>query len=50
MHTSLSSLTRRVERTLEQRLVPAMYPDTEPVAVERCTCPVNRSPRPRRWP
>ncbi len=34
MHRSLSNLTQRIERTLQQRLIPAIYCDTEPVSVE----------------
>jgi alpha-mannosidase len=33
MHRSLSNLTRRIERTVSQRLVPAIYRDVEPVQV-----------------
>jgi alpha-mannosidase len=39
MHRSLSNLTRRIERTLEQRLVPAVYRDAEPVTVEAVHLP-----------
>ena len=33
MHRELASLDQRIERALEQRLVPALYCDTEPVTV-----------------
>ncbi|MDT4951613.1 MAG: alpha-mannosidase, partial [Pseudonocardiales bacterium] len=39
MHRSLSSLTQRIERTLEQRLRPAMYRDTEAVSVTAAHLP-----------
>ncbi|HEX6499101.1 MAG TPA: glycoside hydrolase family 38 C-terminal domain-containing protein [Micromonosporaceae bacterium] len=39
MHRSLSDLTQRIERTLNQRLIPAMYRDTEPVRVEAAHLP-----------
>jgi alpha-mannosidase len=39
MHRGLSNLTHRIERTLDQRLRPAMYRDVEPVRVEAAHLP-----------
>jgi alpha-mannosidase len=39
MHRSLSDLTLRIERTINQRLVPALYPDLEPVEVAAAHLP-----------
>ncbi|WP_307804457.1 alpha-mannosidase, partial [Micromonospora echinofusca] len=39
MHRSLSDLTARIERALDERLVPALYRDTAPVHVEAAHLP-----------
>src|SRR3954469_17727754 len=39
MHRDLASLTQRIERALEQRLVPAVYADSEPVTVTAAHLP-----------
>src|SRR3954469_5312110 len=39
MHRSLSNLTLRVERFVTRRLLPALYPDVEPVDVEAAHLP-----------
>ncbi|GAA3773838.1 glycoside hydrolase family 38 C-terminal domain-containing protein [Plantactinospora mayteni] len=39
MHRSLSNLTLRIERALNQRLIPAIYRDVEPVRVEAAHLP-----------
>jgi alpha-mannosidase len=39
MHRSLANLTLRIERTLHQRLLPALYRDVEPVHVEAAHLP-----------
>ncbi|MEV0330725.1 glycoside hydrolase family 38 C-terminal domain-containing protein [Micromonospora echinospora] len=39
MHRSLSSLTQRIERALDERLVPAIYRDVAPVHVEAAHLP-----------
>jgi len=39
VHRSLSNLTQRIERTVNQRLVPALYRDVEPVHVEAAHLP-----------
>ena len=39
MHRSLSSLTQRIERVLDERLIPAIYRDAEPVHVEAAHLP-----------
>jgi len=44
MHRDLASLTQRIERALEQRLVPAIYADVEPVAVTATHLPGEPEP------
>ncbi|MEO3776588.1 glycoside hydrolase family 38 C-terminal domain-containing protein [Micromonospora sp. B11E3] len=39
MHRSLSSLTQRIERALDERLIPAIHRDVEPVHVEAAHLP-----------
>ncbi|MFC7549299.1 alpha-mannosidase [Plantactinospora sp. GCM10030261] len=39
MHRSLANLTLRIERTVNQRLLPALYRDVEPVHVEAAHLP-----------
>ncbi|MFG1952042.1 hypothetical protein [Micromonospora sp. NPDC048830] len=39
MHRSLSSLTQRIERALDERLIPAIYRNVEPVHVEAAHLP-----------
>jgi alpha-mannosidase len=39
MHRTLSSLTQRIERALEERLLPALYADTEAVTVTAAHLP-----------
>ncbi|HVU91166.1 MAG TPA: glycoside hydrolase family 38 C-terminal domain-containing protein, partial [Jatrophihabitans sp.] len=39
MHRDLASLTQRIDRALEQRLIPAIYPDREPVTVTAAHLP-----------
>jgi len=39
MHRDLASLTDRIDRTLEQRLIPAIHPDREPVTVTAAHLP-----------
>jgi alpha-mannosidase len=39
MHRDLASLTQRIDRALEQRLIPALYADAEPVEVTAAHLP-----------
>src|SRR4051794_8385902 len=39
MHRDLSNLTVRIQRALDQRLIPAVYRDVEPVTVEAAHLP-----------
>src|SRR4051812_44500062 len=46
MHRDLASLSQRIERTLEQRLIPAIYADAEPVTVAAAHLPGEPIPFP----